>query len=215
MNFMRNYWQYVTLTMLIGLGIYMLMSGNADLTFLQAFMVYNFMALLAHQCEEYIFPGGAGVVINRGTYKEVDNFRRYPGNTQSSLIVNYSAYIAYILGIFNPNWIWLGIGLMFFNLMQFPGHVIANNKALNSWYNAGMATTLVLFTPMSLYYFIVNQEMVSGWDWLFGLLAFIAMVALTVILPVQKLKNPESPYVWPEIQVQRFDRTMKWAGRKS
>ncbi len=216
MNFLRNYWQYLTLTLLVILGLYMLTTGQTSLPHLQAFLVYNFMALLAHQCEEYIFPGGGGIVINRGTYDEKDNFRRYPGNTQSSLLVNFSAYIAYVLTILFPNAIWLGIGVMFFNLMQFPGHVISNNKALKTWYNPGMATTILLFTPMSFYYFyyVISQGLVSGWDWLFGLLTFVALVALTVILPVQYYKNPDSPYVVPEIQVTRFERMIKWASLK-
>lgn len=213
MKLLRDYWQWISFSLLLALAIYMVTCGHSALPFIQSLMVYNFMCLLAHQSEEYIFPGGAGVLINRGTYREVDNFRRYPGNSLSSLVVNLSAYIPYILAIFFPSWIWLGIGLMFFNLMQFPGHVIANNKALKTWYNPGMLTTIVLFVPMSCYYFyqIYQLNLVTGWDWFFGTLAFVAMVALTVILPVQSLKRKDSPYEFSEQQVAKFDQFMSWA----
>lgn len=61
---------------------------------------------------------------------------------------------------------------MLFNLMQFPGHVIMNNRALGTSYNAGMITTIFLFVPMSLYYFyyIFLNNLVTIYDLIFGML---------------------------------------------
>lgn len=215
MKILRNYWQFISWGLLTILIAYLFLGTGQQLPSLQKIMIYQFMALLVHQSEEYIFPGGAGLVINRGTYREEINFKRYPGNTQSALLVNLSAYVPFIIGIICYRQIWLGIALAFFNLMQFPGHVISMNKALKTWYNPGMATTIFILTPLSLFYLIEIYQLgfASGLNYLLGLVAFIIIVSLTVVLPVQSLKNPNSPYAIPDNQVQKFDKVMTWAKR--
>lgn len=216
MKVLRNYWQFISFGLLIIVIGFLFLGNGKQLPLLQKIMIYQFMALLAHQSEEYIFPGGASLVINRGTYKEKDNFKRYPGNTQSILLVNLSAYIPYILGIICYRQIWLGVAIAFFSLMQFPGHVISMNKALKTWYNPGMATTIFILTPLSVAYFVSCYQLgvIHGIDYLFGALTFILIVILTVILPVQSLKNPKSPYVISDKQISKFEKVMSWAKLK-
>lgn len=41
-----------------------------EMNIVQFLLVLNFMALLTHQLEEYQFPGGAPLIINRVVYNE-------------------------------------------------------------------------------------------------------------------------------------------------
>ena len=65
---------------------------GSSISLLQKTLIASFMSLLVHQFEEYIIPGGAPVVINRTFYNNQKNYDRYPGNWNSIMIVNVSAY---------------------------------------------------------------------------------------------------------------------------
>ncbi|RNM43697.1 HXXEE domain-containing protein, partial [Staphylococcus aureus] len=86
--------------------------GHEQLSQIQIILMYSMIALSIHQFEEYVFPGGAPLVINKATYGEMKDYTRYPGNTLSVSIVNISAYIFYILAIIFPQFIWLGLATM-------------------------------------------------------------------------------------------------------
>lgn len=67
--------------------------------------MFSFMALLIHQFEEYVLPGGGPVVINKSNFGEKVNFHSFPGNMHSSMIVNNLAYVFYIAAIICPQFI--------------------------------------------------------------------------------------------------------------
>lgn len=208
MNFYRNNWYKLTFVAFVFLSFFMGFWGVNILTPIQQILMFSFMALLVHQFEEYVLPGGGPVVINKANFGEKVNYRNYPGNMQSAMIVNNSAYIFYIAAIIFPKFIWLGLGTMFFNLFQLIGHGLKMNKGMRTWYNPGLASVIFLFVPISIYYmfFIVNNELVTPLDWVAGALTFIIATLLTTILPVQLLKNVNSPYVVPESQVEACNK---------
>lgn len=76
--------------------------GAGTLSNIQTILMFSFMALLLHQFEEYVLPGGGPVVINKANFGEKVNFRRFPGNMQSAMIVNTLAYVFYIAAIIWP-----------------------------------------------------------------------------------------------------------------
>ena len=213
MNFYRNNWYKLTIVAFIFLSFFMGFWGVDILTPIQNILMFSFMALLVHQFEEYVLPGGGPVVINKANFDEKVNFRNFPGNMQSSMIVNNSAYIFYIAAIIWPQFIWLGLATMFFNLFQLLGHGIKMNRRMKTWYNPGLASVIFLFVPISIYYimYVVNNNLVTGWDWLFGAIAFIIALIVTTILPVQLLKDINSPYSIPEYQVECCDRVQAFA----
>ncbi|WP_195999761.1 HXXEE domain-containing protein [Clostridium sp. 1001271B_151109_B4] len=213
MNFYRNNWYKLTIVAFIFLSFFMGFWGVNILTPIQNILMFSFMALLVHQFEEYVLPGGGPVVINKANFGEKVNFRNFPGNMQSSMIVNNSAYIFYIAAIIWPQFIWLGLATMFFNLFQLLGHGIKMNRGMKTWYNPGLASVIFLFVPISIYYimYVVNNNLVTGWDWLFGAIAFIIALIVTTILPVQLLKDINSPYSIPEYQVECCDRVQAFA----
>ncbi|MGI6212113.1 MAG: HXXEE domain-containing protein [Anaerovoracaceae bacterium] len=201
----------------IGIAFFMLFWGTEHLSDIRCILVASLMALLAHQFEEYVFPAGGPVVINKGNFNERIRYRNYPGNMLSSMIVNNSAYFVYFLAVLFPQLLWLGIGTMFFNLFQLIGHGIKMNRAMGTWYNPGLGTAVFLLVPVSIYYFyfIVSRGLVSGADWAIGAPAFVIAVGITTILPVQLLKDEDSPYVVPEHQITCCDKVQEFARLKS
>lgn len=61
----------------------------------QRLMILLFMALLFHQFEEYVFPGGFPAAANRALFGEKDDIARFPLNELSATIVN--TFLAYTL----------------------------------------------------------------------------------------------------------------------
>lgn len=213
MKFLRDHWYHLAAVGFLALAFYMGFWGGRQLPWTQIFMIMLLMALLAHQTEEYILPGGAPLVINEGVYGEKINYRHFPGNTQSSLIVNVLAWGIYILGIVLHQTIWLGLGISLFTLVQLPGHAFQMNKAMKTWYNPGMATAVCLLTPISISYmiYVTRAGLVCGWDWLGGFAVFVASMLVSIILPVQLLKSPDSPYEIPDRQVEDYQKVKEFA----
>ncbi|MGM9524770.1 MAG: HXXEE domain-containing protein [Peptococcaceae bacterium] len=213
MKFVRDHWFRMGLVLFVGLSFYMIFWGNEQLSPIQKILMASLMVLPVHQFEEYALPGGGPVVINRAFYGEQTLYRQYPGNWNSIMIVNLSAYIFYALAIVFPEAIWLGIATMLFNLFQLLGHAIEMNVKLKTWYNPGLATSVFLFTPISIYYFyyITANGLVSGKDWLGGVVMLVVILIATVILPVQGLKKKDSPYTIPEWQVEQLEKVQQFA----
>ena len=212
MKFLRNNWFYIGSVLFVALAFFMPFA-HLYFSHIQLILICSFMSLLVHQFEEYILPAGAPVIINKVVWKEEENFRRYQGNTQSIMIVNLSAWVFYIVAIFCPQFIWLGLGTMFFNLFQFVGHGIQMNKALKTWYNSGLASVVFLFIPIGIYYmvFVTGNQLATTWNWIFGVITFVVAFVVTTVLPVQLLKDKNSPYIIPEWQVERFNKVKDFA----
>lgn len=210
MTIFRNYWFRFGggLLVLIALGLAI---SHPQLTRIQWLLILNFMALLGHQLEEYQLPGGAPLVINRVIYDEHELTDHYPGNMQSIMIVNTSAWVVYALAIVLPDLYWLGLGVILFSLFQILGHVVQMNLKLHTWYNPGMATTILLFLPIGFDYirFVMAHSLVTGWSWTLAVITLIACIVLTIILPVQALKNKQTPYPIPFWQAKRFEQVCR------
>ncbi|ANZ64973.1 hypothetical protein AYR62_13405 [Secundilactobacillus paracollinoides] len=207
----NNWYRFGAVILIIMAALLAVM--RPDLTQIQWLLIANFMALLAHQVEEYQFPGGAPMFINRVVYDERQLTDRYPGNTLSICLVNTSAWVIYVISIVLPHVYWLGLGVMLFSLFQILGHLVEMNIKLKIWYNPGLATTMVLFLPIGWRYIavIVANDLLSGWGWLFGGLMLIICILVTIVMPVQVLKNKKTPYVISDWQIARFHQIVRFA----
>lgn len=210
-RFYRDNWYKITGIVFCVLAFIMGFWGQ-DLRPLQVILIYNFMALLAHQFEEYVLPGGAPVVLNAAFYGEKKDYDRYPGNKQSCMLVNTLAYPFYLLSIFNQDIVWLGLATMIFGFMQVIGHGITMNIRGKTWYNPGMATAICLHLPIGIYYlqYIHHYNLVSGYDYLYAFLTFVLSVLVIIILPVQLLKDRKTPYPMSEEEIARFNMVAKY-----
>lgn len=212
MRYICNHWFHGGMILAALLAAY----GAAAIHFMgnmEKILFLSFMLLLAHQWEEYIWPGGAPIVINRFFYGEKKDYFRYPGNWQSIMFVNVSAWIYYGAAVFLHDWIWPGIAVSLMGIMQFFGHIYQMNRKGRSWYNPGAATAL-LFLPLSVLFFCeaYKQQMLTGKIVFYGLLAFFILAVCGIFLPVQILKNRESGCPIPEKQEKLFEKVYSWAG---
>ena len=207
MRFIRDNWFNLALLAFALIALYVIVF-NPDISVVQRILLVSLLALPLHQYEEYALPGGGPVVINRYFYGEKDNYRAFPGNWNSVMVVNLSAYVFYVLALAFPGLVWLGLATMFFNLYQVLGHCVQMNVKMGTWYNPGMATSVFLFLPISVWYIwtVVTGGMVVGFDWLFAVLAFAVIAACSVVLPVQCMKNPDSPHQIPQWQVDQLEK---------
>lgn len=177
MSYFRNYWYRFGAILFIILAVILLVF-RPDWSMLHYLLYFNFMALLAHQFEEYQFPGGASPIINYVVYDEEELMDRFPGNTQSIMLVNTIAWLLYIASIAFPQAYWLGLGVMFFSLTQLLGHGFQMNIKLKTWYNPGLATTVFLLVPIACaYIYQASAEGMLTWgDWLGGFIMLIVCV---------------------------------------
>lgn len=70
-KFYRRYWAAIGGLIFVALAFFVGLSGH-QVPALQRFMVLMYMALLFHQFEEYIFPGGFPAAANIGLFGEKD-----------------------------------------------------------------------------------------------------------------------------------------------
>ena len=208
MKFIRNHWYQIMLVVFAGMAFTALFMEQ-DMTLLQKLLLASLMALPLHQFEEYELPGGGPIVINKVFWGEKERYLNYPGNWNSIMIVNLSSYIFYILALCLPNVIWLGLGTMLFNLFQVLGHCFEMNIKGKTWYNPGMATSIVLFLPISIAYIVQVAESATAVTWVAAVAALVVMLSVSVILPVQAMKKEDSPYVIPDWQNEQFEMNNK------
>lgn len=152
-------------------------------------------------------------MINQVVYSEKDAPDRYTGNTQSILIVNTSTWVLYTISIIFSNVIWLGTGIVFLSLFQLLGHGIENNMKLKTWYNPGLASTLFLFVPIGIYFinYVSTNDLLNGIEWLYAVLVLLASIVISIVLPVQSLKDRETEYVISEWQMKRNEKVINFA----
>lgn len=89
----------------------------------------SFVAILLHQFEEYRWPGYFPGIFNIALFKsESDN---YPLNKQSAMIINVViAYVFYLLPVFFPSVVWLGMAPVLMGFFQIIFHgVVINIRA--------------------------------------------------------------------------------------
>jgi Protein of unknown function with HXXEE motif len=179
-----------------------------DLGFLQRLLFMNFIALLIHQYEEYGFPGGEPAIMNM-VIQPSDAPNRYPLNQNSAMIINIlAAYFFYLLPVFLPGMIWLGIAPTLFGFGQFIIHGIVTPKKLGQFYNPGLGAVILLHFPIGIliFYYTISNHLATPIDWIAGVIYMFAFVFITLIkMTYTWLADKNSPYVFTEEEMTRFN----------
>jgi hypothetical protein len=226
----RRHWHDVGLLSALVAGVY-LVAAWGDLDVLQRLLLINFIVVLLHQFEEYSWPGGFPAVANLLLMPAMSSFSRWlkPLNQFSSAVANcVFAYVFYLLPVFFPHTIWLGLAPVVVGLIiQTAGHCFLINYRLRSLYSPGVATTVLGFIPVgAIYiYYIQANGLATGWDWLAALAYMTIAVLLIFYVIEQRLlggDNPRYPFPEDELQrggvarrfetVQRMRTERRWAG---
>ena len=206
MKFFRRHWYNIGLGVAVIAAIFLVLQWSS-MCILQRVLLLNFIAILIHQFEEYGFPGGEPAIMNI-VLQNSSTPEMYPLNQNAAMITNVvGSYGLYLLPVFFPNIIWLGLAPILFGMFQFIVHGIMTNIKLKSFYNPGLGAVTLLHIPLGIYYiyYIQSQELASVLDWVIGvvymfLFAFIVVNKMTRIW----LADKDSPYPFAEEEMKRF-----------
>lgn len=204
-------WYDIGLVVALGAIIWAIFGG---LSTLQRLLLLNLVALCWHQIEEMRWPGGSPWILN-----EVFNVRGgpadiYPLNQANCAFINVVAWGAYLVPVFFPNLIWLGIAQVLFGMGQFVVHGIIINRKLKTIYNPGLAAVVFGHIPLGIWYFIeaYRTSPVSGWDWLFGVLTLAAFAGIVLrAIGYGLLVDKNSSYPFEPQEMSRWGRLQRLA----
>ncbi|MBR1835418.1 MAG: HXXEE domain-containing protein [Bacteroidales bacterium] len=174
----------------------------------QRLMVLLYMALLFHQFEEYVFPGGFPAACNRGLFGEKKELNRYPLNELSATIVNtFLAYTLYLFGIFCYNCLWLGIFIAYFTMSQVFMHCLKLNISLKAWYSPGCFSALFVMLPMGVYYlcYVATHFVVPHYYWWGPIVAFPLAAVVMILLPILICRSRKTTFGFAPYQTEEFE----------
>ena len=209
----RRNWYYIGGVLFVALLFFMGFWGNY-FSRIQGILIFSFMAMLVHQFEEYAYPGGFPSISNIVMMGEKDVPERYPLNANQCFISNvFLTYPFYILPVFLPNVIWLGLSQVMLGMLQIFAHGIAANIKLKSLYNPGLGATVFLQWPIGVYYiwYATTNNLADSGAFVFGFLGAILAVIVLFLLPIRLLRNRQSRYPFAEEEMYGFakEKVMK------
>ncbi|ANY70334.1 permease [Paenibacillus sp. BIHB 4019] len=213
MNFFRRHWYNVGLVVALASIVYLIFAWNG-MGILQKVIFMNFIVILLHQFEEYGWPGGEPAILNL-VLKSSPTPSYYPLNQNTAMVTNVLvSYVFYLLPLFFPETIWLGLPPILFGLAQFVVHGIVIPKKLGQFYNPGLAAVVLGHIPLALYYLyhIHSTGVVTARDWLFAIL----YLALFIVVIMSKmtftwLADKASPYPFDDEELKKFNVEEKLA----
>ena len=208
LKILRRHWHDIGVISAAVAGIYLILAWH-ELTCLQTLLLINFIVVLLHQFEEYSWPGGFPAVANMVIFNSV-NPDRYPLNQNSSMVANIIfAYGFYLVPVFFPNVIWLGLAPVLVGAtIQFVGHVIYVNWKLRSIYSPGVATTIFGHVPVAIIYidYISTHHLANGSTWLLAIAYMIVFVPLNFgVVETLMLGSKNSSHPFDPDEMKRFD----------
>lgn len=206
MKFWRRNWYYIGGILFVALSFFMGFWGNM-FSHIQVILIFSFMAMLVHQFEEYAFPGGFPSITNLLLLGEKQAFDRYPLNANQCWISNvFLTYPFYIIPVFFPDVIWLGLAQVLLGLIQIVAHGIVVNIRLKSLYNPGLGATLFLQLPLGIYYiwYIATNNLASAETYVFGFVGTFAAAVLLFLLPIRLMASRESKYPFADAELYGF-----------
>jgi len=208
MDFLRKHW-FDLGGILSGFVLLSIFCFSTSMDDYDRLMWLSLVSLFWHQLEEYRIVGTFPGMINRSMFHS-DTPDRYPLNTNTSLIVNVLVgWLFYFLAaLIGKNGVWLGIATMLVSLGNIFAHTFAFNIKGKTIYNAGMATSWLLFAPI-VYFFIqllVENHLATATDFWIGIPLGIILNVLGILKMITWLADKNSPYAFEQRQLLPKDR---------
>jgi len=206
-NYLRHNWYHVGGIIFAALSFFYIFWGSF-LSHIQGILLASFMAMLIHQCEEYSWPGGFPSMSNIVMCEEKQAPDRYPFNANQCWISNtFLTYAFYIIPIFLPHMIWLGLAQVILGMLQILAHGVMLNIKLKSIYNPGLGATVFLQWPIGIYYihYVAVHGLVAGaGTYVIGILGAIAGACILFLLPILVMRTRETKYPFYESELFGF-----------
>ena len=195
-----------------GIALIFLIANWNDMVVLHRISLVNFIGIMLHQFEEYGYPGGAPTFGNKYIRGGTD---RYPLNQFSAMLVNVLiAYICYLLPVFFPGIIWLGLAPILFGcVFQVMLHLVVFLAKFHHFYNSGLAAVLCIHVPCGILYihYTASQGLLTGRTWTYTLIYLVVMIVFTILFGQKLLAKKENDYPFDAKEVEageRFARKM-------
>lgn len=206
LKFICRHWYNVGAFVALG-SLMVLVLQWGQMSWLLRFNTISFIAMLVHQFEEYGFPGGEPMIMNRALQGS-DIPDRYPLNQFSAMFTNvFFTYVIYLLPIIFPNVIWLGIAPMLMGMMQFMIHGLMTNIKMKSIYNPGLGAVVFLHIPVGISYirYITENQLATGTTWIVGVLyTLVSTIFILGYLTYIGLSDRDTKWVFAEAELRRF-----------
>ena len=205
MKFLRKHWYDVCGVSAVFSSALLVIFGE-QMDTLRILLALNFIVVLLHQFEEYRFPGGGQAIANAFRRGEIV-YDRYPLNQNNAMWGNLiAAFGFYLLPVFFPEVLWLGIAPVIFGLIQIIPHVFIANIGLRTWYNPGFFSVVFGHVPVGIYYlyYIVTNNSASTQDWIIGAVYVVLFLVVSNALFYKLLADKNSQYPFPEEELNRF-----------
>jgi len=204
-RFIRRHWYNVGLV----LGVLTLAwAFVGHFTTIQFILLLNFAVLTVHQFEEYGWPGGFPRIMNEGVLPKGGPADRYVLNQNNALWVNaIIGWPFYLIPVFFPDVIWLGLAPTLFGFGQFGFHGLFVNSKLKSFYNPGLATVVLGHLPIGIWYLVelYSQGAIPLLDWGLALIYTASFVVVGMFfIGFHVLADKNSPYPFTSEEMKRF-----------
>lgn len=200
MKFLRNHWYDLGGFFALFLIIILLLNGQ-NMSFYRLLMCLSLISLFFHQLEEYRIVGTFPGMVNKIMFKSKQP-ESYPLNSQTAVYVNvFMAWPIYFMAIvFAERTIWLGMATILISIGNIIAHSLIFNIKGKTFYNAGMATSILLFLPISIlfFYIIHTFHLVQPLDYLIGITLGIILNYAGIIKIIMWFKDVDSPYPFPK-----------------
>ena len=199
MNFLRRHWFDLAGVGAILVAVYLALAWQ-EICIYEQIMWVSLITLFLHELEEYRVVGTFPGLLNKVMFKS-SRPDRYPLNMNTALIVNVPiAWSIYTLAaLVGERAVWFGMASILISVGNIIGHVFVFNIKGKRLFNAGMFTSVVLFIPISIYffYYIEASGLAKPIDYLIGFPLGVIFAFLGIFMTVQWMKNENTPYHFP------------------
>jgi len=208
MNTLRKHWYDIggVLSVLV-LGL--VFRNFKTLSPYQLLMWLSLVSLFFHQLEEYRIAGTFPGMVNIAMYKS-DMPDRYPLNTNTSLYVNVIVgWLFYFLAaVFAERAIWLGLATIVVSIGNTIAHTTVFNIKGKTLYNAGLATSWLLFVPCIYFFFsiVYADRLITMTDYLIGVPLGIALNVIGIIKLIDWMADKNTTYIFEQRNLLSKDR---------
>jgi len=192
-RYAERHWFDVGAKIGLALGIWLIIVGSTMDT-ITLILWISLLTLFAHQFEEWRWPGWFPGMLNVVLFRSDDPWR-FPLNVRSGFVVNvvvgWGSYL--LAALFGERALWLAMATILVSVGNCVLHLIVIPIRGRIPYNPGMATSLVLFLPVSVWFFVTVWSSMSVGDVVVGLWLGIVLNVGGVIGVIRALEDPDAP----------------------
>ena len=193
MQFFERHWFDVGGILGVVLAVWLAVSGSSMPT-LTLVLWLSLLSLLAHQVEEWRWPGWFPGMLNVVLFRSDDPWR-FPLNVRSGLAVNVGVgWIGYLLAaLLAQDALWLGLATILVSLGNCVLHLIVIPIRGRMLYNPGMVTSLLFFAPLVVWFIAIAWPLMSVTDIIAGLALGLVLNVGGVIGLIRVMESRGAP----------------------